>query len=287
MLARQQFGQPLAPNDAKMDFGQPRAALRDSLKPAFMGPPSNSVFVVIGPEGVGKSWLVANTWMQSNPAAILLFATAGELRNPEDVIGFEDFLVRKLIAQTGGDFTEANQKRWKRRFAAWRANPGPQNILLALCADGLNQNPGYPWARWIDGASLFLGQLGGQLVVTTRTSHFPTIRQATASAKIRIPVPEWTKPELDALLRTRGIDPDILTGEVFETLKNPRILSIAVNLIDVHDIEKIEQLSVGRLLFEHLRTSNLTGSTNLYPTALAKNTKELTDRKKDGEGHRK
>jgi hypothetical protein len=189
-LARQQFGQPLAPNDATMDFGQPRTKLRDCLQPAFTGAPSLSIFAVIGPEGAGKSWLVANTWMQTDPASILLFAPAGELRNPEDIIGFEDFLIRKLIAQTGSDFTEASQKRWKRRFAAWRANPNPPNARITLCIDGLNQNPRYPWARWIDGASYFLGQLGGHLVVTTRTNHFPTIRQAAVSAKTRIIVPE-------------------------------------------------------------------------------------------------
>ena len=62
------------------------------------------------------------------------------------------------------------------------------------------------------------------------------------------------------------MDPDLLDKSVFRALKNPRILTIAVNLIDARDIEKLELLSVGRLLFEHLRTSNLTGSTNLSPT---------------------
>ena len=62
---------------------------------------------------------------------------------------------------------------------------------------------------------------------------------------------------------------------VFRALKNPRILTIAVNLIDARDIEKLELLSVGRLLFEHLRTSNLTGSTNLSPTEFAKTLSQI------------
>ena len=268
-LARQQFGQALAPGDPTMDFLLPRTSLCDSLSSAFIGTPSNNVFAVIGPEGAGKSWLLANTWMQTDPASILVIAPAGELQNPDDIIRFEDFLIRKLIAQTGSDFTETNQKRWKRCFANWRANPDPLNVRVTLCIDGLNQNPQYPWPRWIDGASYFLDQLGGHLVVTTRANHFPVIRQATVTAITRIIVPEWTKPELDAILRSRSIDPDVIRNEVFETLKNPRILSIAVNLIDARDIEKIEQLSVGRLLFEHLRTSNLTGSTDLSPPEFA------------------
>ena len=269
-LARQQFGQPLAPDDSTMDFLQPRTSLRDSLSPAFIGTPSGNVLSVIGPEGAGKSWLLANTWMQTDPASILLIAPAGELQNPEDITRFEDFLIRKLIEQTGSDITEANQKRWKRRFAGWKANPDPPNVRITLCIDGLNQNPRYPWPRWIDGASYFLRKLGGHLVVTTRTTHFPAIRQSTTEPITRIVVPEWNERELEAILRTRTINPDVLDNEVFETLKNPRILSIAVNLIDARDIEKMEQLSVGRLLFEHLRTSNLSGSTDLLPPEFAR-----------------
>ena len=66
-----------------------------------------------------------------------------------------------------------------------------------------------------------------------------------------------------------------MTIEVFETLKNPRILSIAVNLLDAREIENIDQLTVERLLFEHLRTSNLTGSTNLSAAEFAKVMSEL------------
>ena len=274
-LARLQFGQPLAPNDEQMDFLQPRTSLCESLQVAFTGAPSRKVFAVIGPEGAGKSWLLANTWLQTETASLLLIATAGELQNLEDITRFEDFLVRKLIAQTESVFTEATQKRWKRRFAAWKANPHPPNVRITLCIDGLNQNPRYPWPRCIDSASYLLDQLGGHLVVTTRKTHFPAIRGATVPPMACVMVPEWTKSELDAILRTRNIDPDVLDNEVFETLKNPRILGIAVNLIDARDIEKIEQLSKGRLLFEDLRTSNLTGATDLSPPEFAKTLSEI------------
>ena len=277
LLARQQFGQPLAPNDEQMDFLQPRTSLCESLQVAFTGAPSRKVFAVIGPEGAGKSWLLANTWLQTETPSILLIATAGEFQNLEDITRFEDFLIRKLIAQTESVFTEATHKLWKRRFAAWKANPNPPNVRITLCIDGLNQNPRYPWPRFIDSASYLLDQLGGHLVVTTRKNHFPAIRGAIVPPIARILVPEWTGTELQAILRTRNIDPDVLDSEVFETLKNPRILSIAVNLIDARDIEKIEQLSVGWLLFEHLRTSKLTGASDLSPPEFAKTLSEIAN----------
>ena len=196
-------------------------------------------------------------------------------RGPEDIPSLEDFLIRKLLAQTGSDLTESNQKRWRRRFAAWKANPDPSNNRITFCIDGLNQNPRFPWLRLIEGASFLLGQLGGQLVVTTRTTHFPTIRQANVANVTCINVPEWTKSELDAILLTRNINPNMLNREVFATLQNPRILSIAVNLLDARDIESIDQLSVGRLLFEHLRTCNLTDSSDLSPREFVTVLKEL------------
>ncbi len=264
-LARQQLGQPLAPHDASMDFLQPRSELSEGLRASFQETSSDRVFVVLGPEGVGKSWLVANTWLETNPSPILLMVPAGELRNPDDITHFEDFLIERLISQTRDSSTEIVRKRWRRRFAAWRANPDPENCRITLCVDGLNQNPRFPWPRWIEGASYSLKKLGGCLLVTTRSSHFLTIKHSISAPIQSIAVPEWTEAELKTILRSRDVDPNVLENEVFETLKNPRVLGIALELMNAQDIERIEQLSVGRLLFEHVRTSNLTGSSNLSP----------------------
>ena len=274
-LARQRLGQPLAPRGTNMDFLQPRTELCNQLRSAFSGGSSEIVFVVIGAEGTGKSWLVANTWIQSNPVSILVIAPAGELKESEVISGFEDFLIRKLIAQTGSELTESNQKRWRRRFAAWKANRDPSNVRITFCIDGLNQSPRYKWPRLINGASSFLSELGGQLVVTMRENYFSEIQRAIVASVAQVIVPEWKKSELEGILRTRSIKPDVLDKEVFETLKNPRILSIAVNLLDAREIENIDQLTVERLLFEHLRTSNLTGSSELTPGEFAKVMSEL------------
>ena len=111
VLARQHLGQLLAPHDAKMDFLQPRANLEANLLPAFNGTPYEGIYAVIGPEGAGKSWLVANAWMRKSVACILLMVPAGELRDPEDITDFDGFLIGRIIAQTDNDFSEANRKR--------------------------------------------------------------------------------------------------------------------------------------------------------------------------------
>jgi len=69
----------------------------------------------------------------------------------------------------------------------------------------------------------------------------------------RVIVEEWTAPELKALLDGRGIASDRLSADVFNFLRNPRILGIAIELLDAKDIEGFEELTIGRLVFEHIR----------------------------------
>lgn len=277
IIARQHFGQPLAPSDPSGLSVQPREKLRASLRLAFAGPPDNSVFAVIGEEGAGKSWLVADSWQTSIPASVLAVATADELRNPDDLQGLEDFLIRIVIRETGDVPSAANQTRWRRRFEGWRANPNPANVRITLWIDGLDQTPDFPWPRWIDAASLLLEDLGGQLVVTTRSVHFARLRNALVSKVQRIIVSDWTSDELTSILNTRDINANVLSADVFNTLRNPRILGIAVGLLDASDIENMQELSVGRLLFEHLRLSDIAGTTRLPAAKFAKALQELAN----------
>ena len=69
-------------------------------------------------------------------------------------------------------------------------------------------------------------------------------------------VPEWSEAELGQLLSERGIEAKKVTPAVADSLKNPRIFAVASRLLDTRQIEQIEELSVSRLLFEHLRSSD-------------------------------
>ena len=276
VLARQYLGQPLAPKDPSGLASVDRATLVDQLRPAFTGPLSSSIYVVLGTEGAGKSWLVADTWTKSQPASLLIFVTADELQ-PSDIADLQDFVIRKIIQQTNDEETDVSRRRWQRRFANWRANPNPPNIRITLCVDGLNQVWDFPWPRFIDAASLFMNRLGGQLIVTTRSTHFPTVRRTVVPAIERVTVPEWTPQELTQILQTRRVMSDVLSEDVFTTLRNPRILSIALELLDASDIQRIEDLSVGRLLFEHLRRSSSSGTTAITAAAFAKTLRELAE----------
>ena len=258
--ARRVFGQPLAPLDSSGPKAIERPQLSSRLAPAFAGPPGAEVFLVIGDEGTGKSWLVAGAWARASPAPLLVAFTADELRPPMAFHDIEGVLISKLASQSDGDTPEA-RVRWKRRFAGWRVNAQPADPRLIVFVDGLNQAPDFDWARWIDGAAKTLADLGGYLVVTTTQRHFASrLRNSATAAVRRVIVTDWSEDELARMLNERGIAADGLSADVTRFLRNPRLLGIALELLDGRDIERLDELTVGRLLFEHIRSSERTGA---------------------------
>ena len=251
--ARRLFGQPLAPLDKSGLLWAERPTLVQQVQVAISGPPTDRVILVLGDEGTGKSWLVAKGWSGSQPAPLLAAFMASELAMPEAMNNLEELLIAKLSSQTGDVLTDSTRKRWKRRFEGWRANPGPKHVRLAVWVDGLNQAHGFPWARWIDAMAKFLEEIGGRLIVTTNNWHHAEIRSTMTSPFDRVLVDDWSESELKGILDARGIKSDALAAEVFDFLRNPRILGIAVELLDAKEIERVDELTVGRLLFEHIR----------------------------------
>jgi hypothetical protein len=276
--ARQYFGQPLAPLDlAGLPYAE-RLTLSAQLNGGFAGVPDGTVFIVLGEEGAGKSWLVANGWLTSKPMSLLALFTADELTMPMALHDPEGVLIEKLADQTEGQLTVKTKARWQRRFKGWRANSNPSNIRLTVWVDGLNQASDFPWPRWIDAMAKLLAELGGRLIVTTNTEHFAQrIRGVVVSSVRRIIVGVWSSGELKAILASRGIDSNRLSADVFDFLRNPRILGIAVELLDANDIERVEELSVGRLLFEHIRRCERDGTTLVSAQEFAKALQEHAD----------
>ncbi len=279
--ARMTFGQPLAPLDP--DGVKPRTrSAEQALEAAFVGTPPAEPYAVIGEEGAGKSWLVVRSWLGCHPRSLLVICTADDFLEMAQSGDFDNQLIKRLIRQTAGHETAATINRWQRRLRMWRQNPQPENVRLALVIDGLNQTGATNWGRYIDGIGQRLRELGGSLVLTTRAGHWAQIRTSLASAPIRVLLENWSADELNELLRTHGINGDMLSADTFETLRNPRIFGIAVELLAARDIEQIDELSVERLMFEHMRQSEQSGTSRLsgqeFSGLLRKLAQEVLDR---------
>ncbi len=273
--ARLQFGQPLAPRDPQTIAFQPREALRAVIEPLLTGAPDGKLLVVLGSEGSGKSWAVADSWLDSDSAPLLSVVTAEAIErhaNPEDI---EEFLIDRLIRQTAAVLSDASRHRWRRRFSQWKRGPAPDKARFVLWVDGLNQSYRYPWATWLDGAAEAIRAVGGRLIVTTRSVHFEQFRHELESPVDSVSVPEWTLEELAAALTSMNISIDELSERVREALRNPRIFGIALELLNKKQIKSLLELSAGRLLFEHLRLAQVTGVSPIGAKEFAKTLQSL------------
>lgn len=271
--ARAELGQPLAPFDPSGPSALDRPELAFLTK-AFSGVPESEIYAIVGEEGVGKSWLAVQSWNLSNPKSLLVLCPADDL-TVDDADDFDDFLIRKLIYQTDGSATPQAIARWRRRFKDWRTNIPASSVRVTLIADGLNQPLKSNWGRWLDRAARRLKELGGCLVVTTRTQHWAYLKKTLFCEVRTITLAGWSINDVKQILSSCGINFSNTRIDVLESVRNPRLLGIAIELIEAKAIELLDELSVGRLLFEHMRRMELHGAAKVSAPAFADLLKDL------------
>lgn len=216
----------------------------------------------------------------------LILISATDLKTNIAHSEVESFLIAKLIEQTGDSMSDFNKKRWQNRFSKWETDQNRVAPNLVVFIDGLNQQPNFEWVRWLEGANLLLERLGGVLVLSSRECYFTNrIKNGLMSQTQIISVREWTKAELSEILGFKGNEINKLNPSVTKTLKNPRVLAIAFDLLDNAHIEGFDELSVERLLLEHIRASERDGNALETPDQFIKRLSEhaqaITDRIKE------
>ena len=250
------FGQPLAPG-AETAKTRTRKTLIDQLNPYLTAAPDETVVFVLGGEGFGKSWIVAQSWLDLARKPLMLFLPLYNFANPAWEANASDLLIKILIDQTGERHdTTTIQKRWRRRLGQWRNCPAADGPRLIVVIDGINQRPGLDWARNIMRIADEVYQLGGRVVVTVRTPDFRYgVEPRLTVPSVEISVPEWTESERDEMLAAAGMKASDLHPRVAVSLRNPRLLGIVLELMTKDEISRLEELSGIRLLFEHMRMS--------------------------------
>ena len=252
-LAREQFGQPLSPSDAANGVVLPRDNLVAELRSFLTGKPNQEILCVIGDEGNGKSWLVAQSWLSVEEKPLMVVLTPNAFDDTAEQNDVKRLLISALIEQTG-EHVRVHEK-WSRILDRWREHPA-ERLRLAVLIDGVNQRPEKDWARIAEKFASELDQLGGRLIMTVRTQYYLNRVQSRLSRACKeVEIPEWTEQERDRILKDQGIIPINLQLKVAASLRNPRLLGIALELLEGADIAGLEELSVNRLLFEHIRSS--------------------------------
>lgn len=269
--AKATFGQVLAPNAAGPLPLRQRPALVQQVHQHLMTAPSRKIVALVGGEGRGKSWLLAQSWLELADRPLLAVIPATDLKPVAAYGSLTPFLISKLIQQTDESDEEISRKRWERRIMQWKEQAQEASPRFILCVDGLNQQPGFDWPRWLDAAAAVVEQLGGALIITARESYFNERIRSAVHAKIAtVRVPEWTETDLREILSAKGIDARKIKPAVLTRLRNPRILGIAFELLDKVEVLDFNELSVERLLFEHIRAGVRDGNAAEPPDQFSK-----------------
>ena len=252
--ARSRLGQPsLSPGDDSEGVAYDRETLVDKIAGFFSGPVKNEVLCIIGEEGTGKSWSVAQSWLRDDAKPLLLFISPSVFADTAEQNDVQDLLITSIIRQTGCERLTSTREKWVRILGQSQPRHADR-IRFVVAVDGVNQRPEKDWGRILDRLANELHPLGGELIVTSRTSYYRNhIRQRLAVAHDEIEVLEWTEQERDAILARQGIVGADLSAKLASTLCNPRILGIALRLWTGKRISRFGELSVSRLLFEHIR----------------------------------
>jgi len=249
--ALSRFGQPLAPGAsfALAPVDRPERAALDAV---FSEPPGPELIVVTGDQGCGKSWTVAQAWLAQTDAPFLLFLTSAEAVAAQHH-AIPTLIARGLIEQAGDIVTDEALRRWTRRLRRWATTPVASPRLVVVI-DGLNERASSDWAPWLSKLASFVGSIGGRVIATCRARYFKRLENRLTGSFHQIPVGDFSDAELDAALARHGITPNQIAPRVRPSLRNPRILGIALNLLSSAQIFTAEELSIERLLFEHVRT---------------------------------
>lgn len=254
--ARREFGQPLAPLAQNALPTVERFDLVQQVQDAAFGPPVDSIAVLLGDEGCGKSWIFAQSWLEANNPPLALVITATDVPDGLAPGGERDFLVRQIIRQTGGHADQQAIARWQSVLDGWEGDARPSRPNLVVLVDGLNQRPGYAWPQWLDRMAWHLAEVGGRLVTSVRNSFFSSrLRDTLATPQRVLRINAWNEGELRAILEAEKINSSNLKPRVIALLRNPRVLGIAFDLLREGSIKMFDELSVERLLFEHIRKS--------------------------------
>ncbi|KGW09357.1 hypothetical protein X882_562 [Burkholderia pseudomallei MSHR4303] len=264
--AKSVFGQALSPEDKSVACKLDRVNLRTELANKVFATPDGTVTAILGADGNGKSWIFAQAWShQPNPPLTVVIVPDDVTRLPS-VESCQELLISKLLTQTGAAPTAEAEERWLKYFDRWRSSPGISIPRLVVFVDGINQRESVDWLRFMDAMSAVVSELGGNLVFSCRRPFYRENLERRLVAKVApVDVREWTDDELDSLLKERGTSIANLDDKIVSSLRNPRIFGIAASLFKTEEVTAFGELSVSRLLFEHIRNGSAVEGNHVSP----------------------
>jgi hypothetical protein len=214
--------------------------------------------VMVGPEGVGKTWATLD-WIVSSlvhlPIAVLLPSSA--------MVNAGKPTETSILQALGARLQEITKVRdaahWSARIRKLLERPAAEGPALTLVFDGMNQEASLVWNQILKilQAPPFAGQI--RVIASTRTLHYG---DKLASLKglvvppVRVDVDRYSDEpggELDQMLAFEGLTRADLSPDLIDLARTPRLFKLVVHLRS--RLANIKEVTVHRLLWEYGRDS--------------------------------
>lgn len=254
-LAQRQFSQFLAPlevQELNADRPNVQNAIADAVQAAKSDEEGDTLIAVLGGEGSGKTWAVANWWLASNPRPILMLS-AGRIADQLSP-GDEPFeMLARLAAHQVGGRDEPAIARWRKRLERWSRGEHSRE-RFAVLIDGLNETSGKAWASILQDLIPAVRDLGGVLVATCREAYWNreiAPRLPPYVTPLQVGVGNYDDDEFEDVMHKNDVDPEGLSARLGKFMRNPRVCALALTMLP--RLSGVEDLSVERLLLEYWR----------------------------------
>lgn len=286
--AKSVFGQALSPADTSTYRTLDRPMLRDRISQTVFGATDDAVVAIVGADGNGKSWIFAQAWCQQQNPPLTVVIVPDDIASPPSLEYCQDLLISKLLTQTDELRKADARERWLKHFERWQKSRDLLAPRLVVFVDGINQRANVNWLKFMDDMSTTVTRLGGRLAFSCRRIFYrDNLDRKLISRVIPIDIPEWSDSELETLLAERGSSMALLDSGIVRSLRNPRIYGIAASLFNASEITAFGELSVNRLLFEHIQSGTaaegIAPSPRLFVADICSHAEAMIDRLGDQE----
>ncbi|MEO7179131.1 MAG: hypothetical protein ABIW83_09825, partial [Allosphingosinicella sp.] len=254
-LAQRSFSQFLVPLETPALIAHRpniQAAIGAAVVTASADAEGDSLVAVLGGDGSGKTWSVANWWLASDPRPILMLSVgriADQLSDTEEAIE----MLARLAAHQDLRRDAPTIARWRRRLDRWSKGGHTPGRFIVLI-DGLNETSGKPWAAILRTLMPAVHSLGGIIVATCREGYWSrdvADRLSIYVTVVRVDIQNYDDGEFADLLGKNKVDPAALSPRLNQFMRNPRICALALTLLP--QLSGVEDLSIDRLLLEYWR----------------------------------
>ncbi len=231
-LAKARLGDPYG--DLLADFHVRRESLEQGLDAWWGEGCPESPIVLLGDEGVGKTWGFLSWWLarageEGEDLPLTLFVPANRISGQSVHQILADSLALVSDHRRGGEF-------WEKRLRIWaptsELNPA-RRILLVV--DGLNQNWKFSeWATFLE--DLFIGDLAGlaATVLTCRPDHWRVRLKRLSNFAPKVPteqrVSSFSEDELSGLLGMHNLALGDLDPNLREMARIPRLFRLILSV---------------------------------------------------------